>query len=168
MNDVVIKVKENATDATKLDIELCCTGASFGLKVYLDQTCLFNGKEVHVALGNTGGNKFVNTVMGETQKGVTLSTITATIAKPTGFSFGTADFWIQSPKGNIHIAGQGEDPHGVAIPKDWQWPTEWTRITEAYPNFATFATDATDTSDEVIKWYDYPVADKVFSFPANN
>ena len=40
-------------------------------------------------------------------------------------------------------------------------------ITDAYPNFATFASDATDTSDEVVKWYNHPVADKVYSFPTN-
>ena len=36
MNDVVIKVSENAEDATRLDITLCCTGAANNLTVYLD------------------------------------------------------------------------------------------------------------------------------------
>ena len=44
-------------------------------------------------------------------------------------------------------------PHGIVIPGKWQWPTERTRINEAYLEFNTWASDRTKAKD----WYLHPV-----------
>jgi hypothetical protein len=54
----------------------------------------------------------------------------------------------------------------VVIPGDWAWPTEYTCIKVAYPNFVEFAKDASTTSEAVKGWYKKtstnPVAGKTF------
>ena len=49
-------------------------------------------------------------------------------------------------QGEIRLAGSGQAPFGVIIPKNWSWPTERVCITTAYNetspvdnSFATFA-----------------------------
>lgn len=167
MNDVVIKVSENAEDATRLDITLCCTGAANNLTVYLDDMVLFagSGKEVHQVFGQAAG-KFINTV----NDGIKVDPITETIRKPANFSFETADFWIKSPAGDVHVAKQGEDPHGIVVPGNWRWPREFQCIKDAYPNFIEFAKDASTTDDNIKKWYETsngnPVEEYIYT-PAN-
>lgn len=167
MNDVVIKVSENAEDATRLDITLCCTGAANNLTVYLDDMVLFagSGKEVHQVFGQAAG-KFINTV----NDGIKVDPITETIRKPANFSFETADFWIKSPAGDVHVAKQGEDPHGIVVPGNWRWPREFQCIKDAYPNFIEFAKDAATTDDNIKKWYETsngnPVEEYIYT-PAN-
>lgn len=163
MNDVVIKVRYHYDEATQevtkkqLDVTLCCTGATLELKVYLDKTALFGGKEVHELL-NCRAPQLVNTGAGPDSDP---STFTTTIDTPANFEFGTADFWIDSPlvPGGVHIAKQGQDPHGIVIPADWAWPTEYTCIKDAYPSFKKFAEDASVKSE----WYkETPVAGKTY------
>ena len=167
MNDVVIKVSENAEDATRLDVTLCCTGAANNLTVYLDDMVLFagSGKEVHQVFGQAAG-KFINTV----NDGIKVDPITETIRKPANFSFETADFWIKSPSGDVHVAKQGEDPHGIVVPGNWRWPREFQCIKDAYPNFIEFAKDASTTDDNIKKWYETsngnPVEEYIYT-PAN-
>ncbi len=161
MNDVVLKVKQNDTYPGKLDVTLCCTGASYNLKVNLtkaDGTVvnLFGATEVHSVLGGSAGT-FINTVLGETH----YDEYTTQIDKPADFQFGTADFWIESPEGNIHVATEGQDPHGIIIPGDWQWPTERTRITEAYPSFANYYIDG-GVDDRYVDWYKYPAEANIY------
>jgi hypothetical protein len=161
MNDVVIKVSENAEDATRLDITLCCTGAANNLTVYLDDMVLFagSGKEVHQVFGQAAG-KFINTV----NDGIKVDPITETIRKPANFSFETADFWIKSPSGDVHVAKQGEDPHGIVVPGNWRWPREFQCIKDAYPNFIEFAKNAATTDDTVKKWYETSNGNPVESY----
>jgi len=168
MNDVVIKVSyayDEATervDSTHLSVTLCCTGATLGLKVYLGETALFGDEEVHTVLGRVVP-EMVNTGVGPTA-----DPYTTTIATPANFEFGTADFWISSPlvPGGVHIATAGQDPHGVVIPADWAWPTEYTCIKDAYPNFVEFAKDASTTNEAIKGWYKKtttnPVAGKTY------
>ena len=151
MNDVVIKVCKNAEDDSKLDVTLCCTGAALNLEVYLDDKVLFSGsgKEVHKVFGQEAG-KFINTV----NDGIKEEYVTETIDKPANFSYETADFWIKTPQMEVHIAKQGEDPHGIVVPGDWRWPSEWQCIKNAYPNFIEFAKDASTTNEAIRKWYE--------------
>ncbi len=165
MNDVVIKVSYAYDEDTKkvdnshLNVTLCCTGATLKLKVYLNNTVLFGGEEVHEALGRTAP-ELVNTGAGPDTE-----TYTVTINTPENFEFGTADFWIDSPlvPGGVHIAKAGQDPHGIVIPADWAWPTEYTCIKDAYPNFIEFAKDASTTDEAILNWYKQtPVAGKTY------
>jgi hypothetical protein len=150
MNDVVIKVSENVRDTTKLDVTLCCAGASFDLRVYLGENKIFGGIEVHKVLGLPSG-----TLINTGRSDEVLELVPTQIAKPAGFRFANADFWIDSPAvvGGVHIAKKGEDPHGVAIPGDWQWPLEGVNIKRAYPYFVNFAADVAGADEAAKKWY---------------
>ena len=153
MNDVVLQVWE---ENERVYIKLCCTGASYDLKVFLTNNNvdypLFGGREVHSVLGGTAG-KFINT--GEGDKFQTCNAVTTDIAKPSGFNAATADFWIQSPAGDIHVGTRGNTkqigsaPYGLRIPGAWAWPKEWTPVNEAYANFSGYAADMTSNAD----WY---------------
>jgi hypothetical protein len=107
--------------------------------------------------------KFVNTV----NNGIKINPVTETIRKPANFSFETADFWIKSPLADVHVAKQGEDPHGIAIPCDWTWPHEYHCIKDAYPNFIEFAKNAATTDKTIMKWYETtstnPVAEHIYT-----
>ncbi|MBP5338872.1 MAG: DUF4842 domain-containing protein [Prevotella sp.] len=156
MNDVVIKVSyhydENLkeVDMSRLDVTLCCTGATFNIWLRLNNEKLFSDTEVHDILGKARSS-FVNTVIGSSNN--TTSVKTVTIETPDNFSFQNTDFWIKpSAAPEVHLAEQGSDPHAIVIPTDWDWPTEFTRITVAYPEFAGFAEDPSQNQD----WYLYP------------
>ena len=56
----------------------------------------------------------------------------------------------------LHVSTAGTDPHCIVIPGKWQWPTERTRINEAYLEFNTWAADHTKAKD----WYLHPVKGK--------
>lgn len=156
MNDVVLKVKENKDDPTKLDVTLCCTGASYNLKIYLRypqsngtniDVPVFGEQEVHTVMGGTAG-LFINTGTGD--KFQTLPSRTTTVTKPSNYN-GIADFWVKSPEKNIHVSTEGEDPHGVIIPGDWRWPKEWTSVKDAYPDFIDFAKNPSNPA--YAEWY---------------
>ena len=168
MNDVVLKVSYHYDEKTKkvdknmLDVTLCCTGAALSLKAYLGNQVLFGNKEVHDFLGQKAG-MLINTGIKPD-----VEVATTYIKTPANFSFADADFWIDSPAvvGGVHIAKKGQDPHGIVIPSDWDWPLEYVCIKMAYPNFVEFAKDASTTDETVKGWYKKtatnPVADKVY------
>ena len=160
MNDVVLQVWE---ENERVYVKLCCTGASYDLYVYLGNVVLFGGREVHAVLGGTAG-KFINTGSGS-DKFETCSTYTTDIAKPYGFDAATADFWISSPAGEIHVGTTentrqiGHAPYGLRIPGEWKWPMEWTPVNEAYEYFSGYAANRYTNTD----WYDYPTSGKTYN-----
>ena len=161
MNDVVIKVSQNPDNFDLLDVTLCCTGASFDLKVWLGDDMIFNaaGGEVHKVLGEASGS-LINT-----GHGPDVEPVTTTIYRPYNFSFADADFWIESPAvpAGVHITrNPGEEPHGVVIPQDWAWPLEYLSIKLAYPLFAEFAADASTTDENIQAWYKSPVVGRTY------
>lgn len=179
MNDVVLQVRENPDDPNKIDVILCATGAMYDLSVNLrvrDELLgrftyrdlqMFNGEEVHSALGAPKG-KFINTGTTDNIKFFDAEPVTYTFKKPSSnFDIATADFWIKSPQGEIHVGttyGTGTAPYGLIIPKAWRWPKEWNTITgnsertSPYPNFAGFASDRTTNQT----WYDVVDEDLVY------
>ena len=164
MNDVVLRVKEKEGDASKLIVTLCCTGASYNLKINLDTPQgtihVFNGIEVHAALG-CGAIKFVNTGEPDGVQFVTADFQSTEIEKPSDFTFGSAEFWIESPEGDIHVSKTGQDPHGILVPGDWAWPIEYISIREAYPQFSQYFIEG-GVNEDYEEWYKYPAEGKVY------
>ena len=165
MNDVVLKVSyyqpdEYTIDSTKVDVTLCCTGASYSLTVWLNQNQILGQMEVHRALAGTAG-KFINTGHDlSNDKFQQKAAVTIPLIKPQGFNIASADFWIKSPEGEVHVAKTSQDPHGVIIPGDWRWPLEWTCIKDAYPDFVEFAKDPSNPA--YAGWYNNPATDKLY------
>ena len=172
MNDCVIEVQENEKDKNMLDITLVALGGARRLWLGFDNKNATNyndyihvfEQELHEVLGIPVGQ------MANTGNGTrTVEPKKVTIAKPAGFDFQTCSFILgamfkedqQGVYDNdyyaIKIATAGQDPHGIIIPGQWQWPTETTCIKEAYPDFNTWASDHTKAKD----WYNNPKAGKV-------
>ena len=134
-------------------------------KSYADYQPVFN-QELHAVLGISVG-QMANTGNGT----LTVSPVKVTLPKPAGFNFQTCSFILgarvteemrgvyESDYYAISIPRKGQDPHGVVIPSKWQWPTETTSITNAYPQFAAWAHDIKNPTYK--NWYMSPEAGKV-------
>lgn len=180
MNDVVIQVKENDSDASKLDITLVAAGCEYDNYVYLGNTRITwpEGAEVHAAL-QASTRTMVNT-----GRGVDKSAVTVTISKPSAnFDFQNADFKIRPFKiganpddlsqsvSNDYIgivkegnpSGLAKAPLGIAIPYKWKWPKERVNITNAYEGFIAWGKQ----SDLTLKagaggWYKNPTSGTIY------
>ena len=148
MNDVVLKVNYKVVDTdeetgeieydeTKLAVKLVAAGATFNIKVKIGDTYLFDGKEIHEALGAEAG-QMVNTGNG---KAVTKTPVSDEIAIPSGWNgdFTTLPVSIEVMSTDKTYSYPNTDayPHAIMVPTDWAWPTETTRITAAYPGSGT-------------------------------
>lgn len=148
MNDVVLKVsyavEEKGTgenegkviyDKSNLVVELVALGATYEITAKIGNADLFEGKELHAAMGqkkgimiNTGGTGG-NSISGvPTQK--------CTVAVPAGWNgkFAELPVSIEVSTTNKTYAFPNDDvyPHVIMVPTDWAWPTERTNIKDAY------------------------------------
>ena len=148
MNDVVLKVsyavEEEGTgenegnviyDKSNLVVELVALGATYEITAKIGNADLFEGKELHAAMGqkkgimiNTGGTGG-NSISGvATQKCI--------VAAPAGWNgeFAELPVSIAVSTTNKTYAFPNDDvyPHVIMVPTDWAWPTERTNIKNAY------------------------------------
>ncbi len=178
MNDVVLKVNyhvkntnaetgEVEYDKTKLDVLLVALGATYEITAKIGEEDLFEGKELHVAMGKSKGI-MINTAGtgGNSISGV--APVTCTVAVPPTTTW-NGEF--ESLPVSIHVSTTGKDyvfpnndayPHAVMIPVDWRWPTERTRVTEAYPKFVNWATSTADPRADS-DWYNSPDLSKTMT-----
>lgn len=154
LNDVVLQVRTDSTDNSKLDVTLVAVGASYDIHAFLGNTPLFDGKEVHAIFNITDRTK-INTYY---YKATPVTTI---IDKPAGFTFENADFKIKTEKGiTVELPKEGQDPHAICVPGEWEYPKETICIKDAYTDFNKFAADPTHKNFP--GWYKNPVAEKVY------
>ena len=178
MNDVVLKVsyvvKEEGTeenagkviyDKTQLNVTLVALGATYEITAKIGKADLFEGKELHAAMGQNKGI-MINTAGtgGNSKSGVAPKL--CTVAVPAGWNGDFEDLPV-----SIHVSTTGKDyvfpnndayPHAVMIPVDWRWPTERTRVTEAYPKFVNWATSTADPRADS-DWYNSPDLSKTMT-----
>lgn len=153
MNDVVLKVsyvvKEKGTgenagkviyDKTQLKVQLVAAGATYEIKAKIGNAYLFDGKEIHLAMGQNKG-MMINTggTGGNSVSGV--APAECTVAAPAGWNgkFEELPVSIEVSTTNKTYAFPNNDiyPHVVMIPVDWALPTERTNIKDAYPGSGT-------------------------------
>ena len=172
LNDCVIEVKENDQDKSKLDVTLVALGGARRLWLgfentkawdYKDYIPVFD-KELHEVLGMPVGT-LINTGRASADP------VTITVSKPAGFDFQKCSFVLgamfkddeqgiyENDYYAIHIAKEGQDPHGIVIPGKWQWPKEQVCVKNAYPTFVDWAKDVSNPTAK--NWYMYPEGDKV-------
>lgn len=185
MNDVVLKVTFPSTkntkgeiiaiDSTKLQITMVAAGATFNIKVYVGETPLFDGQEIHDAFGVNKG-VMVNTGNGKAQ---TAAPVVDVIDIPSGIidSEGNADFtqldvWIhvnedvaEGPNSSNQIIKYIEDkvkaaPYAIMVPQDWRWPIERICVTEAYPGAETAVEGVYNEEFSFAKWAETPDAQR--------
>lgn len=191
LNDVVIWVKENENNSSKIDVTLVAAGCEFDNYVFLGTTRIewLKGAEVHDALGIAKGVMFntkSNTVDPSTF-------VTTTIDKPQGFNIEQADFRIMPyAKGsdfNDATARKEKDgdgyirtsalvtmesetataPIGLVFPCKWHWPKERVIVSNAYDNFTQWGSlpDA-KVRATVSDWYKSPVSGQVVTWETTN
>lgn len=178
MNDVVLKVQRNSADSSKVDVWLVAAGATLDLTIKLYQydatnvegnyygqfvkTLTYNNEtEIH-KMWDVDAGTMVNTGAGANTAPILIDQLSFADYDPA-----TLRFSINSEsQGEIKLAGSGKAPYGVVIPMDWKWPTERTRITNAYKeknaadkaegdkdqSFSTFASEF----GKALDWFQYP------------
>ena len=160
MNDVVLRVWEDPDDATKVHVKLMATGAGMDLYVGYDSNLIFGGNEVHDLLGGSRG-KFLNTGDTSNDKFQNGEPIEREYVKSASETVPDLDFWIKAGDNEIHVGsnnpiwqtekvGQSSAPFGIVAEGEWEWPTEWTCIVDAYSSFKDFARSPATYSN----WYE--------------
>ena len=158
-NDVVFKVTHVSGQTTATVTPLAAGGT---LETFIIHNNSYLG-ETHQLLGAkqsaSGSYPMINT-----------SKITAT-ATPLEVTV-AEDFTITKNMGGFGILVKGKNgdsnatlitaptagtaPQMFCVPATWAWPTERTKIQDAYPDFAKWSADSNN-----IEWYNNSVADKV-------
>lgn len=158
MNDVVLRVWRDTSRKHELTVQLVATGAYNNLKVFYDDhgvkyaepVALFDGKEVHEALG-IEAKTFGNTMSQNVAK-LPTTNIQYDYAK---FRYYKADFYIvdMATGAEVHLPSAqglvGSAPYAICVPSRWQWPIEHTPITKAYTSFVGYAANPSVNVD----WY---------------
>ena len=157
-NDVVFKVSHVSGQTTATVTPLAAGGTLATWIVYNNE---YLG-ETHQLLGakeNTSGSyPMINT-----------TTITATATTPQEVTV-PEDFTVTDNMGGFSIIVNSKDnsavlikapsagaaPQMFCVPSTWAWPTERTKIQDAYPNFANWSADSNN-----IEWYNNATAGKV-------
>lgn len=156
-NDIVFKVShvagQNVATVTPL-----AAGGIYESHIMFNDVAL---GETHQMLGveaTEGNYPMINT------SSITATGTSQTVTVPTDFSLanGMGGFGI-TVKTNDNINAviitapdAGEAPQMFCVPGTWAWPTERTKIQEAYPNFADWNGNSNN-----IEWYNNPTAGKV-------
>lgn len=156
-NDIVFKVShvagQNVATVTPL-----AAGGIYESHIMFNDVAL---GETHQMLGveaTEGNYPMINT------SSITATGTSQTVTVPTDFSLANSmgGFGI-TVKTNDNINAviitapdAGEAPQMFCVPGTWAWPTERTKIQEAYPNFADWNGNSNN-----IEWYNNPTAGKV-------
>ena len=159
-NDVVFKVSHVSGQTTATVTPLAAGGT---LETWIEYNNEYLG-ETHQLLGaqaNTSGSyPMINTTTitaPGSPKVVTVSEDYTVTNNMGGFSI------IVKSKDNsnsnavlIKAPSTGAAPQMFCVPSTWAWPTERTKIQDAYPNFAKWSADSNN-----IEWYNNATAGKV-------
>lgn len=155
MNDLVIKATR--INETKVQYMIVACGAYDDIYVK-NLTCgnIKENVEVHELFGEMNHKTFINT------DGSDYDFVSGTKTVSKSFSlmnFDTAPYLYDATTDvTVKLAGAGEGPHGVLIPCNFRYPTEKTRISNAYPLFLKWAVDG---DSEAEMWYTSPIKSRV-------
>ncbi len=159
MNDIVIKAQRLNDTQVKYSLE--ATGAYDEIYIRgLKDATVLTSKEVH-ALFNVPQSTFVNTTAERYQP------IQEIVNVDKNFSFSRPSdqpYIVNQTMGKeIHVSMKGEDPHGILVPCDWQYPLEKICVggvaNPAYKQFNNWGQGNVASTN----WYYYPEAGKVYT-----
>lgn len=156
-NDIVFKVShvagQNIATVTPL-----AAGGVYESHILFNNVALGETHQMLGAKATEGNYPMINT------SSITATGTSQTVTVPTDFSLANSmgGFGI-TVKTNDNINAviitapdAGEAPQMFCVPGTWAWPTERTKIQEAYPNFADWNGNSSNAD-----WYKTPVAGKV-------
>lgn len=156
-NDIVFKVSyvagQNIATVTPL-----AAGGVYESHILFNNVALGETHQMLGAKATEGNYPMINT------SSITATGTSQTVTVPTDFSLANSmgGFGI-TVKTNDNINAviitapdAGEAPQMFCVPGTWAWPTERTKIQEAYPNFADWNGNSSNAD-----WYKTPTAGKV-------
>lgn len=169
MNDVVLKAQE--TKDGKINLKVVACGATLNLNIRLypaqgtraaNEVAHYEGTPTNLSYN---GQEEVHAMLGA-EEGAMINTGSTASARPITIQINKGNYdpahlplaIYSAAQGEIRLAGSGQAPLGVIIPKDWSWPTERVCITRAYNetspvdnSFTTFAGSAGAAES----WYNF-------------
>lgn len=151
--DNVLQSKEYK--GSKLVVKCLAAGGTLPANIYYNDKLI---DEAHAMLGATSTSQMINTINGITNTPKEY-VVEESINADWNLSDNISKFKIVvTNKENdgtqnavvVEAPKTGEAPQMIVLPGDWEWPTERTSITEAYPHFQNWnsnssLTDWTDT-----------------------
>ncbi|MBR1411200.1 MAG: DUF4842 domain-containing protein [Prevotella sp.] len=163
-NDVVIRVSApNASGEST--VELVAAGGTMPTHITYNNT-EFNSTEIHELLHASAVTEMINTGRGPNKDFETIGTLRGLTAATdmTNLNFGIS---ITGNNGQVlkvtrSVAGNGQAPLVVVVSGDnegkWFWPTERTKISDAYQQFGAWGANVENNAD----WYKNATKGKVF------
>lgn len=157
LNDVVIKAKR--VNNTTVEYSLEAAGAKDALYLRnINGTKLNGQKEIHQIFGQSGRG-FINTEAGAQH----INAVKEQITVSSDFSFTNHDnlpyIHNATKRYDIKLSKMGEDPHGLIIPFDFQYPLERVCVKDAFKRFNEWGVGVIDATP----WYKFPVTGKIYT-----
>ena len=156
MNDVVIKAERLNLYQVKYSVVACGAYDELYLRNINGQT-LNTTTEIHSLFGVTNLSTFINTQSQNKQPVSEVITVDPT------FSF--TDFskqiyiYNKTQDYDVKMSQKGEDPHGIMIPYDFEYPKEKICIKDAYKQFNNWGENPVSSTD----WYKHSEDGKVMN-----
>ena len=154
MNDVVIKAERLNMTQVKYTVAACGAYDELYLR-NINGNTLNEATEIHALFGVNNLSTFINT------QSKNYEPVSEVITVDPSFSF--TDFskqiyiYNKTENYDIKMSQRGEDPHGIMIPCDFEYPKEKICIKDAYTLFNSWGENPVTSTD----WYLDPVKDKV-------
>ena len=155
MNDVVIKAERLNISQVKYTVTACGAYDELYLR-NIDGKTLNTTTEIHKLFGVDNLSTFINT---QTKNYEPVSEVVTVDPSFSFTDFSKQVYIYNKTQGyEVKMSQKGEDPHGIMIPCDFQYPTEKTCIKDAYTDFNNWGENPVISTD----WYTNPVTGKVF------
>ena len=155
MNDVVIKAERLNISQVKYTVAACGAYDELYLR-NIDGKTLNTTTEIHKLFGVDNLSTFINT---QTRNYEPVSEVVTVDPSFSFTDFSKQVYIYNKTQGyEVKMSQKGEDPHGIMIPRDFQYPTEKTCIKDAYTTFNSWGENPVSSTD----WYKNPVSGKVF------
>ena len=156
MNDVVIKAERLNISQVKYSVVACGAYDELYLRNINGQT-LNTTTEIHSLFGVTNLSTFINT------QSKNYEPVSEIVTVDPSFSF--TDFskqvyiYNKTQDYDVKMSQKGEDPHGIMIPYDFEYPKEKVCIKDAYKQFNNWGENPVSSTD----WYQHPEDGKVMN-----
>ena len=155
MNDVVIKAERLNISQVKYTVAACGAYDELYLR-NIDGKTLNTTTEIHKLFGVDNLSTFINT---QTKNYEPVSEVVTVDPSFSFTDFSKQVYIYNKTQGyEVKMSQKGEDPHGIMIPRDFQYPTEKTCIKDAYTTFNSWGENPVTSTD----WYLNPVSGMVF------
>ena len=155
LNDIVIKATRVSETTVQYSIIAC--GAYDELYVRnINSGVITDDAEVHALFG-VAPQQFINTSGSEYRTPVSVS---KTVSKSFSFLDPATQPYIYDKTTNttVRLSEKGEDPHGIMIADDFEYPLEKICIKDAYPQFNSWGQNPINS----VRWYNTSAASRIY------